>query len=269
MSYKARLLYAGRSAVVAAVASLVLTFGVKAEQTEHTLKKNIEVQMDYLLYLPEDYKSPTPAASYPLVVFLHGGGASNLTKVSEQFLPSLIKQGKQFPFIMVSPRNPREEEFFPQEQVATVVEEIASTYKVDRDRIYLVGNSRGAFTAFQMIQNYPDTYAAVVAVSGGGIAHYLDRVRPWTPFWIFHGNNDETVKLSESVAMVQKLKDLGGSRDIRFTVYEGAGHSQTDDLAFSDPALYEWLLKQSRVPPKTVTPTAKSTDTVVKPAVVK
>lgn len=268
MSYRSGLLASMKLVFIAAALSFVLAPGARSEQTAHTLKKTIEVEMDYLLYLPQDYKAAAANSTYPLVVFLHGGGAPNLDKVGEQFLPSLIKQGKEFPFIMVSPRNPREEEFFPQEQVATVVEEIASTYKVDRDRIYLVGNSRGAFTAFQMIQNYPDTYAAVVAVSGGGIPHYLDRVRAWTPFWVFHGNNDETVKLSESVAMVQKLKDLGGNREIRFTVYEGAGHSQADDLAFSEPELFSWLLKQTRVKPDNVVPTAKSTDNAVKPATV-
>lgn len=268
MSYRDNFLHALQTVIVAAMATLMFAFGVKAEQTEQKLKKTIEVELDYLLYLPKDYKNLAATNSFPLVVYLHGGGAENLAKVGENFLPNLINQGKEFPFIMVSPRNPREEEFFPQEPLATLVEDIASTYKVDRDRIYLVGNSRGAFTAFQMIQNYPDTYAAVVAVSGGGIAHYLDRVRAWTPFWVFHGNNDETVKLSESVAMVQKLKDLGGNREIRFTVYEGVGHSQADDLAFSDPSLYEWLLKQTRVQPKDVTPTAKSTDTAVKPAAV-
>lgn len=257
----------GKSIAFAALATLALTVSARADQTPHTMTKMVEVKMDYLLSLPDGYDTPDAAESYPLVVFLHGGGAADLDEVAAA-VPAMLTDSNS-PFIVVSPRNPREEEFFPQEPVATLVEEIAATYKVDRDRIYLVGNSRGAFSAYQIIQNYPDTYAAVVAVSGGGIPHYLDRVRAWTPFWIFHGTNDDTIKLSESVQMVQKLKDLGGDREIRFTVFEGAGHSDSDKLAFSDPALWEWLLQQTRVPPASFAPAAKSTDTAVEPATVR
>jgi predicted peptidase len=268
MTPKQLVLATGKSIAMAAVVALAPASAAQADQTPHTMTKMVEVKMDYLLSLPDGYDTSDAAESYPLIVFLHGGGAADLDEVAEA-VPAMITDGKQSPFIVVSPRNPREEEFFPQEPVATLVEEIASTYKVDRDRIYLVGNSRGAFSAYQIIQNYPDVYAAVVAVSGGGIPHYLDRVRGWTPFWIFHGANDDTIKLSESVQMVQKLKDLGGSRDIRFTVLEGAGHSETDKLAFSDPALWEWLQQQTRVPPESFAPAAKSTDTAVEPAVVR
>jgi len=267
MISKKNLLRVSFASVMAAVAGLSMPLAAHAEQTQHTMTKAVQVEMDYLLDLPADYDEAA-TVGYPLIVYLHGGGAENLDKVAENSLPTLVRDG-DFPFIMVSPRNPREEEFFPQEPIATVVEEVASTYNVDRDRIYLVGNSRGAFTAFQMIQNYPDVYAAVVAVSGGGIPHYLDRVRAWTPFWIFHATNDETVRFTESVQMVQKLKDLGGEREIRFTPYEGASHEEADDLAWAEPEFFEWLLKQNRVQPETFTPTAKSTDTVVEPAAVR
>jgi predicted peptidase len=240
-----------------------------AEQAQHTMTKSVDVTMDYLLDLPAGYDEAAEGETFPLVVYLHGGGAADLDSLAEQFLPTQVAGMADLPFIMVSPRNPREDEFFPQEYVDAVVDEIVATEKVDADRVYLVGYSRGAFTALQMIQNYPGDDAAVVSVAGGGMPHYLDRVRGWTPFWFFHGNNDDTVKLMESVAMVQKLKDLGGDRDLRFTVYEGVGHGDVDDRAFADPALWEWLLQQTRVEPDTVRPTAKSTDTVIEPATVK
>lgn len=266
MISKTTLLRGSMAAIMTVAAGLTMAIPAQAAQTRHTMTKQVEVVMDYLLDLPADYDA-SAAKGYPLIVYLHGGGAADLDKVAKNSLPALVSKGK-YPFIMVSPRNPREEEFFPQESVATVVEEIASTYNVDRDRIYLVGYSRGAFSAFQIIQNYPDIYAAVVAVSGGGIPHYLDRVRAWTPFWIFHGTNDETVKFSESVQMVQKLKELGGDREIRFTVYNGGGH-KVSELAWAEPGFFDWLLAQTRVAPENYTPTASSTDTVVKPATVR
>lgn len=248
---------AGKALVAALFLGLALGGHAHAQKfADAKMAKAVPVEMDYLLYLPKDYDGKA-GEKFPLVVYLHGGGASDLGGVRRNFLPSRVDRGEEFPFIMLAPRNPRKREFFPQEWVQTLVEEIAATHRVDRDRIYLIGYSRGAFAAFQIVQNYPGTYAALVAVSGGGIPQYLDRVRPDMPVWVFHGTDDSTIKLIESVAMVQRLKDLGGGREIRFTVYEDAGHTETERLAFSEPKLFDWLLKQTRAKPEDLAPVAK------------
>lgn len=247
-----------RTVAVALLAWFAAATSVHAEPfADAKMSKAVQVEMDYLLYLPKDYRSAAEQ-KYPLVVYLHGGGASDLGVVRRNFLPSRIDKGEDFPFIMLAPRNPRKREFFPQETVQTLVEDIAATHRVDRNRIYLIGYSRGAFASFQIVQNYPDTYAALVAVAGGGIPQYLDRMRPDMPVWVFHGTDDKSIKLIESVAMVQRLKELGGDREIRFTVYEDAGHIETEHLAFSEPKLFDWLLEQTRPHPEAADPVATS-----------
>lgn len=265
MGRKFSLAIAGKAAVGAVLLSLVSAVPGHAQQfAEAKMSKAVQVEMDYLLHLPKDYDSS--AQAYPLVVYLHGGGAADLDGVKRNFLPSQIAKGGDYPFIMLAPRNPRTKGFFPQESVQTLVEHICETYRVDRDRVYLIGYSRGAFASFQIVQNYPDAYAALVAVSGGGIPQYLDRVRPDMPVWVFHGTRDNTIKLGESVAMVQRLRELGGNREIRFTVYEDANHTDTERMAFSEPQLFEWLLDKRRGEPDT--PVAKSVETIARAAVV-
>lgn len=252
---------AGNAAVGAVLLSLMSGVPGHAQQfAEAKMSKSMQVEMDYLIHLPKDYDSSVQA--YPLVVYLHGGGAADLEGVKRNFLPSRIAKGEDYPFIMLAPRNPRLKGFFPQEWVQSLVEHISETYKVDRDCVYLVGYSRGAFAAFQIVQNYPDTYAALVAVSGGGIPQYLDRVRPDMPVWVFHGTDDSTIKLSESVAMVQRLKELGGNREIRFTVYEDADHTETEHMAFSEPQLFDWLLRQRRAGPEMPAATIAKADVI-------
>ena len=61
----------------------------------------------YLLYLPKDYDGKT-RKRWPLILFLHGAGerGSDITKVAAHGPPKMVKQGKDFPFIIVSPQCP-------------------------------------------------------------------------------------------------------------------------------------------------------------------
>ena len=74
------------------------------QQSEH-LERQATLTLDYLLYLPPDYQSKD---SFPLLVFLHGAGerGSDLNKVKSHGPPKLVEQGKDLPFIIVSPQCP-------------------------------------------------------------------------------------------------------------------------------------------------------------------
>ncbi|MCH2384422.1 MAG: hypothetical protein MK293_04100, partial [Pedosphaera sp.] len=57
----------------------------------------------YLKYLPEGYDGKK---KIPLLLFLHGAGerGDNLELVTKHGPPKLIKKGKKFPFIVISPQ---------------------------------------------------------------------------------------------------------------------------------------------------------------------
>ncbi len=225
----------------AVATTLGLGSPVAADQTEQVMETSVSEVMDYLLYLPEDYQENEK--DYPLVLYLHGGGSEDF---GNDFMTQTAATGTEYPFIMVSPRNPNPETFMPIQTVKTLLDEVVASERVDENRIYLAGNSRGAYAAWLMAMQYPDQFAAVVPVSGGGIPHYLNRVAPGVDFWVFHGAQDDVISLSSSVEMVERLQGLEGERDIRFTVYPDAGHEETDRRAFTDPALFEWMLSQSK-----------------------
>ena len=60
--------------------------------------------------------------------------------------------------------------------------------------------------------------------------------------WAFHGNQDRLIKFADTKNIVEILKGCGG--DVRFTVYEGAGHNISNRV-YHTKELYEWLLEQS------------------------
>jgi predicted peptidase len=207
-----------------------------------TSTATVKNDLKYLMYTPNGYESSN--VSFPLVVWLHGGdqGGGDIEKVKSSGMPKLIEDGKQFPFLVFSPQNPSEELLYPIEKVEAALEEVISKYRVDRSRIYVVGYSRGGFGAWAMAEQFPQKFAAVVPIAGGGNRHYLSRTNEKAAFWVFHGTDDDVILLSDSVIMYERLKAL--KRDARLSVLEGVDHSNIERAALSDPELWDWLLKQ-------------------------
>ncbi|CAM5306224.1 hypothetical protein MAUB1S_05339 [Mycolicibacterium aubagnense] len=229
-------------AVALASAALSIPKTALAGQTAQTSKATIQADRAYLLYTPSDYETSDKA--YPLVVWLHGGdqGGSDIEKVRRSGLPKLIEGGKEFPFLVFSPQNPSEELLYPIEKVDAALEEVIASHRVDRSRIYVIGYSRGAFGAWALAEQFPQRFAAVVPIAGGGNRHYLSRTNEKAAFWVFHGTDDDVIPLSDSVVLYERLKAL--KRDVRLSVLEGVDHSAIEAATLSDGKLWEWLLNQ-------------------------
>jgi predicted peptidase len=175
----------------------------------------------YLLYLPKEYGND-PAARWPVILFLHGAGESgdNLEVVKKHGPPKLVAASKEFPFIIVSPQCPSRAEGWNAEVLAALLDEVIAKYRVDPDRVYLTGLSMGGFGTWNLAAAYPDRFAAIAPICGGGQRRMARRLRG-LPAWVFHGAKDPTVPLRESEEMVDALKAAGGN--VKFTVYPEAG----------------------------------------------
>ncbi len=202
-----------------------------------------QAQVNYLLYLPAEY---TESRKWPLVVFLHGGGAiggrfgDNLLYVRAEGLPNQIERGKQFPFILVSPQSPGMR--WNAELVVALIDHVSSTLPVDRDRVYLTGNSMGGIGTWHVASHYPDRFAAIVPLCGWGEPVLAERLAN-LPIWVFHGAKDDRVPLKRSQEMVDAVTRSGGHA--KLTVYPDGGHF-IDDVTYQNEQLYQWLLAQRR-----------------------
>lgn len=229
---------------VAALASIAFLSPIPAmaDQTALTSSASIKNELNYLLYKPSDYD--TSGKTYPLVVWLHGGdqGGNDIEKVRRSGLPKLIEGGKEFPFLVFSPQNPSEELLYPIEKVEAALEEVIANNRVDRSRVYVIGYSRGGFGAWAMAEQFPERFAAIVPIAGGGNRHYLSRTNEKAAFWVFHGTDDDVIPLSDSVTLYERLKGL--KRNVRLSVLEGVDHSAVEGAALNDAKLWDWLLDQ-------------------------
>jgi len=222
-------------------------------QTSQTFKKKISktISADYLLYLPKGYEAKGKK-TWPLVMFLHGAGerGSDLRKVAAHGPPKLVKRGKEFPFILVSPQCPTDQ-VWSDETLLGLLDQVSKKHKVDTNRVYLTGLSMGGYGTWSLGVKYPERFAAIAPICGGGeTINVLLSSRSKSAalkslgIWAFHGAKDGVVKLDESQRMVTALKNAG-VKEVELTVYPEAQHDSWTDT-YSNEKLYEWFLKHAR-----------------------
>ena len=200
----------------------------------------IRVRLRYLLYLPPDYAAKE---KWPMLLFLHGAGetGSDLELVKKHGPPKLIAAGKQFPFVVVCPQAPRLG--WRSEELKALIDHVMDEYRIDPDRVYVTGLSMGGYGTWALAIAYPDLFAAIVPICGGGDAKAVRRIRH-VPTWAFHGGKDRVVPARRSKVMIEALK-AAGNPVARLTIYPDAGHDSWT-ATYDNPELYTWLLKQKR-----------------------
>ena len=203
----------------------------------------LEETLEYYLYFPPGYEKTDE--EFGLLLFLHGGGESgrNLEVLREYGPPKMLLDGTEFPFLILAPQNPHEKQWWNVRAVKKLLDIIVEEHRIDPDRLYLTGLSRGGSASWEMAVQYPSTFAALVVVCGMAPVPYASWIDKALPIRVFHGTEDPVIPFSESLEMVEKLRSLG--YDATLTPYEGVGHNAWD-RAYQTPGLFEWIAAQSR-----------------------
>lgn len=215
--------------------------GIHVLQAQQKEEKFMQ-ENNYLIYLPENYNEKDTQNSWPLLLFLHGAGeiGTDIEKIKGHGLPRLIKEGKQFPFIVVSPQANK---FGWQPDILyELLQNIKTNYKVDNERVYLTGLSMGGAGTWDLAIKYPEEFAAIIPICGRADTSKIWRLRNM-PVWCFHGDKDEIVPFADSWKMINSLKNYNPSA--RLTVYPGVGHDSWT-ATYENDSIYRWLLSHKR-----------------------
>jgi predicted peptidase len=232
-------------------ATLTPKLGVAGTQVETTFTQVVvrTNQLRFRLSLPKDYGAD-PAKKWPLVLFLHGAGErrTDLQKVAVHGPPKLVKAGKDFTFLLASVQCP-EGQIWDADLLIGLVDVLQAQLLVDVKHTYATGLSMGGYGTWALASKFPDRFAAVAPICGGG-----ERIRALLPnqrealktlgVWTFHGGKDNVVAPSESERMVDAFRKAGVA-DIQLTLYPEAAHDSWTE-AYKMAGLDEWLLKHSR-----------------------
>jgi predicted peptidase len=199
----------------------------------------------YVLFIPHDYKGDK---EYPLILFLHGSGETGTDgkKAAAVGLgPAIKKEEKTFGFIAIFPQSQKrtwQAGSDDAKRALDILGEVQKQYKVDAKRIYLTGLSMGGYGTWSLAAKYPDKWAAIVPVCGGGNPKDAAAIKD-LPCWDFHGDADGAVPVERSREMIEALKKAGASP--KYTEYPKVGHNSWDK-AYGTAELYSWLLMQKR-----------------------
>ena len=224
------------------IISMINLYSQQEKQTPYNFEKEITLTLsaNYLLYLPLDYNDADK--NFPLVLFLHGSGerGTDIEKVKIHGLPKLINQGKDFPFIVVSPQCP-DDIFWNVDILIALLDDIDSKYRVDTNRIYVTGLSMGGHGTWELAMRQPDRFAAIAPVCGWADTSKACSISHM-PTWVFHGAKDMVVPVKAAEDMVDALKKCNSN--VKLTIYPDATHDSWTET-YNNEDLYKWFLEQS------------------------
>jgi len=208
------------------------------------IEKN-NISLDYLFYLPEDYKNDKEK-KWPTILFLHGMGerGDDLELVKIHGVPKIVDSKKDFQFIAISPQCPidfvwRDEEMLI--ALESLLLKIIKNFRVDKSRLYVTGLSMGGRGTWAIAAYRPDLFAAAAPICGGGDPTTASRLTK-LPFWVFQGALDEVHFPKESEIMIKSLKNKGG--EVRYTLYPELHHDSWT-ITYDNSELYKWFLSKS------------------------
>src|SRR5262245_24063449 len=173
------------------------------------------MRMPYRLFVPEERSGVRPL---PAIIYLHGGtgrGTDNLGQISggnAAGTRSWVTSEAQarHPAFVIAPQLPAGSQWDRRgadglspyaELLLELLGNLSREFAIDRDRIYLTGQSLGGLGTWDLITKRPELFAAAVPLCGAGTPSRAMALRDM-PIWVFHGAGDDVVPVSSSREMV-------------------------------------------------------------------
>ncbi len=247
----------------------LLIFSSSIAQDRNLFEKQLfisgEDTLPCRILTPVDFKL---GKKYPLVVFLHGAGErvndneAQLTWGADLFLDSLNRA--KFPAIVVFPQCPSNDKWAEYNKnaaqdstgyeykadapirkslklVSDFIDTLLSSGAVDRNRVYVGGLSMGGFGTYELLWRRPQTFTAAFPICGATNPARVSDFKKNLPIWIFHGDKDNVIFVSNSRLVYGLLKK--NNPTARYSEYPGVGHDSWKN-AFAESQLMPWLFSQ-------------------------
>ncbi len=171
----------------------------------------------YLEYLPKGYVNQN---GWPLVISLHGAGEcgngnGDLPRVAVAGpFAEMQQSGRDFPAVVLAPQATipagKSLGWFWYGTVDKFITAAKAKYRIDPNRIYLMGYSAGAKVTWEYANAYPGRVAAIVPMCG--LYQDTDSTNPLDPHrliktavWAFHAFDDGANPRSHSIKWVDGI----------------------------------------------------------------
>lgn len=225
-------------------------------------KKSYEYRnfsLPYQIYTPDQVEE-----DIPLVIYLHGSGEAGIdnekqmyegTNIGPQYFSSKEIQDIQKAYVL-APQTPVDMRWAStsideydfkttpitpsMDTLLVLIDKLKNELKIDDQRIYIAGLSRGGQGVWNAALNRPDLFAAIIPIAGSASPKDAYIIKD-IPTWIFHGDSDTTTNIEVSEHMFEQLAKYG---NVKFTVIKGGEHSSSWLEAHRTPRIWNWMLQQ-------------------------
>ena len=220
----------------------------------------------YQVYVPADYNASQQR--WPVIVFLHGGGERGTDGVfqTQVGIGAAIRSApSKWPAIVVMPQVPPDSIWIgtPADVAIAALDRTTAEFRTDPDRVYLTGMSLGGNGTWNLAYRFPERWAAIAPIcafispftrlpgsrsivpadAGDAFTAVAQRLKSM-PTWIFHGEIDPVVNVTESRKAVDAFQ-AAGATSMRYTEFPGATHNVWD-MTYASPQFRDWLFAQRR-----------------------
>ncbi len=244
---------------------------------EYYYDEKTGIEMPYRLFVPEGYDANN-GEKYPLVFVLHGSGergddnelqltanlgatvwaTDEVQSIEKAFVlaPQARNGGFDTGFGLTRGENgnmfgidlTNAYKLSEDTKVAKrILDLVTEEYNIDTNRLYSTGVSQGGFGVWALNLEYPELFAAMVPVAGGGNFEHenIDKI-VHKPIWVFHAEADFIIPVSEASNIVDALTQRGSN--IKFNKYGVEeyflmAHSSWIP-AYNNKEMIEWLFEQ-------------------------
>lgn len=217
---------------------------INAQETDQLVAKRSIATGGYnfWLYTPDGYNTDSTEV-YPLIISLHGASlcGHNLQRVLRYGPLDAVSKGMRIPAVIIAPQNPGGA--WNPSKINDLLEWTATNYRVDRERVYVLGMSLGGYGTMDFAGSYPDKVAAAMALCGGcSLKDYQPLGN--LPLWIIHGTADRAVSINQSKVVVKALESAGNDNRLRYDWLPGASHGALARVFYIKDT-YSWLFSHS------------------------
>ena len=265
--------------LLTALSLMAFPFAARATDLSNTLTGAVS---DGAASIPYRLFQPTltdPSEKLPLILFLHGMGDRGTDNVGQTYwmnnLAAKTSSGQYAAYVLAPQINTNMwfagNSGTPSEAMSLTLQALHQAMQnpnVDTSRIYVTGVSMGGMGTWDILRRDPSLFAAAVPMSGGGDPSTADAIKN-IPIWAFHGSADDVVPVDSTRAMIQALKDAGGSPN--YTEVDGGGHYIWPEIyQDANNTLYPWLFSQhlGEIDPSLIPPATMETASITSAQVV-
>lgn len=207
-------------------------------------------KMDYYIHIPQN-----AGKGMPLIVWLHGSGSvGKVDALENKGVIQAAKNiyGENFPFIVLSPCAYERSwsGYNTPEVLKALIDDVASTYSVNKGKIIITGHSMGAGGVWTMASRYNTYFSCAVGVSGGATSELNYDNLAKQAIYVVCGTEEGNAIYNETHLVYQKIfakiPPEEGTGGLHWKSLRGMNHAQTSTGAY-DRSMFEWMLDHSTI----------------------